>query len=119
MGGDLGEVHDGRLHQLVIEVAAAPVFGQVAFRPLQQAQEVLLERLAEEAFAKLERTASVAQHLDGLDPRQVVEEPAAARGHEQGMALQLQELERAHPFLSLGLPAVSGVALEESGNAFG
>jgi hypothetical protein len=57
------------------------------------------------------------QDLHGLDSRELVEEPAAARVHEHGVALRFEELEGAPPLLAAQL--APGVLGEETRDVLG
>src|SRR5687768_17322045 len=59
---------------------------------LQEAQEERLEGPAEPLRRELDRARRVAQDLPRLEPRGIVEEPAAARVHEEGVALEEEQV---------------------------
>src|SRR5207247_1126462 len=83
---------------------------QVAWRLLQDVEEAFLEVLAEMA-GKLDGAGGVAETLGRLQAADLVEEPAAARVHEQPVPLHFQQPEAA---LDAGhLDARVGVLLQK------
>src|SRR5205807_5146758 len=60
-------------------------------------EEGLLERPAEMLFPELESACGIAQNLSRLETCRIVEEPAAARVHQEGVALELEQPERGRP----------------------
>ena len=56
-------------------------------------REFDFDAAAGELLRDLNRASGVAKDLDGFDARDVVEEPAAAREHEHGVALHLEQLQ--------------------------
>jgi hypothetical protein len=66
--------------------------GFVVARGLGQGlQETCPRDLGPERFPQLERARRVTQDLHGLDPGEVVEEPAATRVHEHELVLHLEQ----------------------------
>jgi len=57
----------------------------------------VLQALAGEGLAQLQGPGGVLDHLQGLQARELGEEPAATGEHQQGVALHLQELQGRHP----------------------
>jgi hypothetical protein len=105
VGDHLGQIDPARGHQ------AAPHRAAVADRRIvgagrgQAIDEADLELLAAQGLAQLARARRVGEDLHGLDPGQIVEEPAAARVHRHGVATELHELEGADPAGSGQRPA--------------
>jgi len=72
--------------------------------PVEEPKEVLLDLIIEEDPVQLDRPSCVSEDLKGLDSSQVIEEPAAARIHEHGVALELQKLQRLNRFVLIQGP---------------
>ncbi len=79
-----------------VDVRARRAFEQVALCFGQKFEEGRGRRRKSRRLHRLDDAAGVAEGLHGLDARDVVEEPAAARVHRQGSALRFEERERAH-----------------------
>src|SRR5262249_33935170 len=93
------------------------LLGQVAFGPVQQGEERFLQFVAEQLLAELDGPAGVMKDLDALDTGNLVEEPAAAGVHEQGLALEFEELQDGDTF---GIAQLAeGVFTEEAVGAVG
>lgn len=78
---------------------------------LEEGEKERLERTPEPLLRELDRARRVPKDLSCLEPSGVVEEPTAARGHEERIALHLQQVER-RAALPLG-ETPHGVSLEE------
>ena len=79
--------------------APSPALGHVGVglgQPGKKRRLKLRRLLAEELLRQLQYARGVGDDLHGLDPRDVVEEPAAARVHELRVALHLHQLQSAH-----------------------
>ena len=111
VGPDLVQVHRGRLHEIVVQGASVLMFRHVAFCPLEPLQEPGFDGVAEELPGKLYDAAGVLEYLHCFDPRELVEEPPAARVHEHGVPLDLHQLERPGLLFRRQLPG--GVSSEK------
>src|SRR5262249_32826649 len=89
------EVDLGRLDLVSVAFDAGPVGRVIAAGRGEVGEEGVLEVRARDLARELDGASGVAQHLDGLEAGDVVEEPATAREHEKGVALHLQELKGA------------------------
>jgi len=78
----------------LVDLAARTKFDEIALRSGEPLEELGLEVDVEAAFRELQHAPGVAEDLRGLDARELVEEPSAARVHEHRVALKLEELER-------------------------
>ena len=76
------------------------MLGNIAFGLAQLLDEKALRGIAKKLLRQLGGPASVLDHLDGLDSRQFIEEPTAARVHQHGVPLKLKQLP-GHRFLGL------------------
>ena len=70
------------------------IFGQVAFRLVQNFQETGLQIFRGEACGQLNRTRGVLNDLHGFDPGNLVKKPAAAREHEHRVPLHFEQTQR-------------------------
>src|SRR5690606_14857899 len=95
VGAEAGEVDDGGEDLVRVEAAGVAGVRGVADGLLEALEEGLLEVFADGVGDELDGAGGVEDDLDGLDAGEVVEEPAAARVHEHGVALGLQEPEGA------------------------
>ena len=86
---------DGRLHQRVVHVGAVAHVRQVGRRARERFVEGGLEVDARRFPRHLQRPRRILEDLHRLQAGDLGEEPAAARVHELGVALQLAELQRA------------------------
>src|SRR2546425_4977565 len=91
MGDDATGVYRGRADELAVDLAAIAQRGDVARRRLEAADELRLEPAAAEVAEVLQSHRGVAEDLDGLEPGDLVEEPAARGVHEQPVTLELEE----------------------------
>ena len=115
---DALERHHGRPHGLLVDAPAVAGLGDVASCPAERLEERRLEvRAREEVLRELEGASGVLDDLARLDPRNVVEEPAAARVHELRVPLHLEQLQDAHPLFRRQRPG--SVPCEESVHALG
>src|SRR6185503_8097764 len=89
--GDARQVgHTGR-HVASPHTGAVPKLGNVRWRGGETPHQLRLEpRVASDGLGELYHPGRVPEHLDGLDPRDLVEEPAARRVHEQAVTLELE-----------------------------
>src|SRR5262249_56801997 len=85
-----GRRRRGAPRRAAIQLGAVLAAGEVAPRRLEAADELVLAPPAE-ALRELDRPRGVAQHLHGLDAGQLVEDPPAARLHEERVARELEE----------------------------
>ncbi len=92
VGPDVLERDGRRTDRRFVDAAAVSRLGNVARRPGQGFEDERLEVLAESVSRKLQSAPGVSQDLPRLDAADVVEEPAAARVHQLGVPLELQEL---------------------------
>ena len=72
------------------------MFRKVALCLLEALKQALLNRVAlftGELLHQLDDTPGIGNHLNGLDAREFVKEPAAARVHEHGVSFHLEKLE--------------------------
>ena len=94
--GHAAKIEARRLHFALVDLPRVAVLRQVALRARRCGRRNSSSRLRPETFsASWIDARGVVQHLHGLDAGDVVEEPAAARVHEHGVALHLQQLEHA------------------------
>ena len=91
MPGHAFDVDECRLHPLLIDLRAVPVFWEIAFSLRQLLQELRLQRLTTTFLCKLHGASRVVQHLRGLDSRKFVEEPATTGVHQHGVALHFEQ----------------------------
>src|SRR5437868_6509932 len=99
------------LHELFVDGAAVLILWNVARRLLEPLQEFLFEIFSEGASRQLNSAGGILNDLHGLDSREFVKKPAAARIHQHGMALQFHQLKQSHFFPLIELPR--GVADEK------
>ena len=91
LGSHLRRSDSRRGDDLAEQVGArADRFG-VGARAGEDTQEFLVERGGDVGAAQLPGPRGIAEHLQGLDPGQIGEEPAAGSEHEQRMPLHLEE----------------------------
>ncbi|EKD59386.1 MAG: hypothetical protein ACD_55C00036G0001, partial [uncultured bacterium] len=98
VGADLDQVQPDGEHEVLVDPEPVLVRGNVALRLLQAVQKGLLHTVFRDPLGELQRAAGVIDHLHRLQPRELVEEPAAARVHQHGMTLHLQKLQRGDLF---------------------
>ena len=83
---------DARRHDVARpHLAPAALAGLVALGLVEDVEEGLGGRGLAELRHQVEGSGRVAQDLHGLDAGEVVEEPAAARVHQERLALELQQ----------------------------
>ncbi len=114
--GDFFQVDHGGLDEPLVDQSPVAMLGDVALGLGQPLQEFCFQLIPEEALGQLDGTAGVLDHLNGFDPGEFVKEPAATGVHQQGVALELKQLESAHFFLCIQF--VAGVPGEEGINVF-
>src|SRR5205085_6760736 len=93
MRGDTAKIETRRFHFQLVNLPRIAVLRQVAPGRGDTAQELQFHAAAGNFFGELDGARGVVQDLHGLDAGDVVEEPAAARVHEHGVALHLQQFE--------------------------
>jgi hypothetical protein len=84
------QVNHGRLDELLIEAGAVTVLGQIALGFRQLFQELRFQPALTNLFRQLDGAPGILDDLHRLDPRELIEEPAATGVHQQGMALELE-----------------------------
>ena len=94
VGADAEEVDHGSLGESSVDFGAIFVLGNVGWSLGEHFCEPLLEGIAEEARGELNDAGGVLQNLHGLDPGDLVEEPATAGEHEQSVTLHLHQAEK-------------------------
>src|SRR5713101_1966187 len=83
----------GGTRPLEVHLTPAPRARRVALGARQALEQTGLEPRRVPA-RQLDRAGGVAEDLDGFDPGDVIEEPAARREHPQGVTLELEQLPR-------------------------
>ena len=95
VGSHAREVGHRRRHVTPPHAGAVLELGDVRRSGRQAPEQLRLEPgVAAEDPRELQHARRVPEHLDRLDSRDLVEEPAARRVHEQAMALELEAPER-------------------------
>ena len=72
--------------------APSPYSGKITFRSGEFFEKLRLDGLSEELLGELNDASGVLDHLNGFNPGEIVEEPAATGVHEHGVALQFHQL---------------------------
>src|SRR5207245_1878244 len=85
-----------RLDESPVDLTAVAVVAAVARRGLQAADELRLDHAAAEIAQVLDGHRGVLEDLHGLEPGQLVEEPAARGVHEHAVALHLEQPPHLH-----------------------
>ncbi len=99
VGGDLGEADAHGGDEAAVDFGAVGLGGDVAFglgEPVEKGGFEIGGGFGEELVGELEDAAGVGEDLDGFDAGDVVEEPAAGGVHEEGVALEFEELPDRH-----------------------
>ena len=91
MGDDPGRVDSARLDASKPDVAGRPLLRIVAHRVRQHVEQLVATEGLTDLVEEVSRPGGVAQHLNGLETGDVVEEPAAGRVHEHEVPLRLEE----------------------------
>src|SRR5437660_3275651 len=110
-----GSVRRQRRAQRAVGLRSVPPFAQARAHPFQETEEERLERTAQMLLRELERARGVAEDLSRLETGRIVEEPAAARVHQESVALELQEADRGRSVF--GGERTDRVAVEEPTDA--
>jgi hypothetical protein len=95
----LVEVDHCRPDRLLVDPGTIALAGDVALGLGHHSEEARLRVVAQNLPGQLDDPAGVLDDLDRLDAGDVVEEPAAARVHEHGVALKLEQLACSHLLL--------------------
>src|SRR6185312_13823779 len=77
--------------RFLINSRAIALFRNIALRHGQPFQEMRFDRIAEKLLGKLNDASRVLDHLYRLNAGKLIEKPAAARIHQQGVALHLEQ----------------------------
>ncbi len=96
MRSDPAQVEARRNDFAVVDLTGGTTLGDVAGGGVELFTEGLLDRTARDLLRQLDHASCVVEDLHSLDSGDLAEEPAAARVHEHGVALGLEQLERAH-----------------------
>ena len=83
-------VDSGRHDVASPHLATVTLLGIVAPRLRERVEELTGRRRLADLLEEVDQPAGVAQHLHGLDAREIVEEPATRRVHEQCVALRFE-----------------------------
>src|SRR6185437_7050363 len=86
------QIDSRRPHRFLINSRAIALFRNIALRHGQPFQEMRFDRIAEKLLGKLNHASRVLDHLYCFNTGKLIEKPAAARIHQQGVALHLEQL---------------------------
>ena len=104
VSGYLFESDNCRLYQRPIDLRAIRVLGKIALGLRETFHEAGFHGLSlflrRELLRQLNDSARVGDYLSRFDTRDLVEEPPAARVHEHGMTLHLQQFQGDHLFIA-------------------
>src|SRR5207247_7587656 len=109
-------VDHGGPDELLVDSPPVAMLRQVAFRQRELLHELCLQRISEELLRELHGARGELDDLHGFDARKLIEKPAAARVHEHGMALELEQFKH-RGFVSVGQRSKS-VAVKETFRIF-
>ena len=101
VGGEAADVRRRRPHAAAVHVGARALLRIVAHRGAQPLHERGLEVGAAQFPQILHGHRGVAEGLHGLQPGEVVEEPAAGSEHQESLALHFEQPSRLHPRVSV------------------
>ena len=99
MRGDPSQVEPHRLDLSLVDLPRVAALRHIASRAGDSLEEVELQASSRDFLGELNHAAGVMEDLHRLDAGDVVEEPTAAREHQHGVALHLQELEGSNAYV--------------------
>ena len=92
MDGHLPQLGLGRQGEFAVDIRPASHAADVALHPAEPFDKLLFQRRCRTSLCQFNGPPRIAQHLDRFDAGYFIKKPAAARIHQHGISLHLQQL---------------------------